>query len=358
MSPAIPQAFMQTLGTTLPIVQAPMAGSDSVDLCVAVSKIGGLGSLACALMTPDGVRQAVEHIRNKTTKPFNLNFFCHPVEVDDPARETAWRTVLRPYYDAAGLDLSASAPFTLRLPFDSAMCAAVEDLRPPVISFHFGLPTPDLMARVKATGAIALASATTVAEAKWLENQGVDAIIAQGSEAGGHRGMFLTQDIATQSGLFALLPQIVDAVSVPVIAAGGIADGRGVAAALILGARMAQVGTAYLFCPEAKLNSRHAAALAQARDDNTALTNLFSGRPARGIVNRLMRELGPMRPEAPAFPFAGRALAPLRARAEACGRDDFTNLWAGQAAALSPHLPAGELTQKLADDARALLLGD
>ena len=355
MSRSIPQALMQTLGVTLPIVQAPMAGSDSVELCVAVSETGGLGSLACALMTPDRVRQAVEQIRAKTKKPFNLNFFCHKVEVDDSAREQAWRARLRPYYDEAGLAPDATAPFALRLPFDPEMCATVETLRPPVISFHFGLPAADLLGRVKATGAIILASATTVAEAKWLEKQGVDAIIAQGCEAGGHRGMFLTQDVATQSGLFALLPQIKDAVSLPVIAAGGIADGRGVAAALILGADMAQIGTAYLFCPEAKLNPRHAAALTRARDDNTAVTNLFSGRPARGIVNRLMRDLSPINDLAPAFPLAGRALAPLRAKAEAEGRDDFTNLWAGQAAALAPHLPAGELTQKLANDAKALL---
>ena len=362
MSPNRTQALMQSLSVTLPIVQAPMAGSDSVELCVAVSKIGGLGSLACALMAPDGVRQAVERIRAKTKKSFNLNFFCHNIEVDDSAFEQAWRAVLQPYYDEFGLDLNASAPFTLRLPFDSDMCDAVEALRPPVISFHFGLPAPNLMDRVKATGAIVMASATTVEEAKWLEKHGVDTIICQGSEAGGHRGMFLTEDVTTQSGLFALLPQIVDAVSVPVIAAGGIADDRGVAAALILGAEMAQVGTAYLFCPEAKLNPRHAAALASAHDDNTAITNLFSGRPARGIVNRLMRELGPMRPEAPAFPFSGRALAALRAQAEAQGRDDFTNLWAGQAAGLSAtwahHLAAAELTQKLANDAKALLSGD
>jgi len=343
--------LMRKLGVDLPIIQAPMAGADSVELCVAVSNAGGLGSLACAMLTPEAVEQAVARIRAGTEKPFNLNFFCHMPEADAPAREQTWRALLRPYYDAAGLAPDASAPFALRLPFDADMCAVIEAVRPPVVSFHFGLPAPDLLDRVKATGAVVLSSATTVAEAQWLEKQGVDAVIAQGSEAGGHRGMFLTDDIATQSGLFALLPQVVDAVSLPVIAAGGIADGRGVAAAMILGAQMAQVGTAYLFCPEAKLNPRHTAALALARDDNTALTNLFSGRPARGILNRLMREIGPINAAAPAFPLAGRALAPLRAKAEAEGRDDFTNLWAGQSAALSPHLPAAELTQQLATDA-------
>ena len=343
------------LGVELPIIQAPMAGSDSVELCVAVCEAGGLGSLACALLPPDGVKQAVERIRGGTNRSFNINFFCHEVHVDDLAREQAWRALLQPYYSESGLDSDASAPFALRLPFDEAACEAVEAARPPVISFHFGLPEPGLLARVKATGAIVLASATTVPEAKWLEKQGVDAIIAQGAEAGGHRGMFLTEDVATQAGLFALLPQIIDSVDIPVIAAGGIADGRGVAAALIMGAAMAQIGTAYLFCPEAKLNQRHAAALPEARDDNTALTNLFSGRPARGIVNRLMRDLGPMNDVAPPFPFAGKALAPLRKQAEAENRDDFTNLWAGQAAALSPRLPAFDLTRKLADDAAHII---
>ncbi len=345
----------QKLGVDLPIIQAPMAGSDSVELCVAVSNAGGLGSLACALLTSDGVVEAVRRIRAGTQKPFNLNFFCHGVEADDPAREQTWRDLLRPYYAEAGLTPDTAAPFALRLPFDEAMCATIEAVRPPVVSFHFGLPQPALLDRVKATGALVLASATTVAEAQWLERQGVDAVIAQGSEAGGHRGLFLGRDIATQTGLFALLPQVVDAISVPVIAAGGIADGRGVAAARILGAQVAQVGTAYLFCPEARLNARHAAALPSARDDNTAVTNLFSGRPARGIVNRLMRDLGPMNDAAPVFPLAGRALAPLRAKAEAEGRDDFTNLWAGQAAALSSPQPAAELTRELAADAARLL---
>ncbi len=347
--------LLQKLGIALPIIQAPMAGSDSVELCVAVSNAGGLGSLACALLTADGVRQAVERIRAGTEKPFNLNFFCHAIEADNAEREQAWRMLLQPYYAEEGLAADATAPFALRLPFDDDVCDAIEEVRPPIISFHFGLPASRLLARIKASGAFVLASATTVEEAKWLQANGADAIIAQGSEAGGHRGLFLTTDITTQIGLFALLPQVVDAVSIPVIAAGGIADGRGVAAAQILGAQAVQLGTAYLFCPEARLNPHHAAALLQARDDNTALTNLFSGRPARGIVNRLMREHGPMNDAAPAFPLAGRALAPLRARAEADNRDDFTNLWAGQAAALAPRLPAAELTRKLADDATRIL---
>ncbi len=348
-------SLLDTLGVELPIIQAPMAGADSPQLCAAVSKAGGLGSLACATLSAEAIEKAVAHIRGETENSFNLNFFCHTPQVDDAAREQAWRQLLAPYYAEAGLDPQASAPFALRAPFDDATCLLVEALRPPVVSFHFGLPVPALLKRVKATGAVVLSSATTVAEAVWLEQHGADAVIAQGAEAGGHRGLFLSDDISTQVGLFALLPQIVDALRVPVIAAGGIGDGRGIAAALMLGAQAAQLGTAYLFCPEATLNPRHAEALRRAADDNTALTNLFSGRPARGIVNRLMHEIGPMSDLAPAFPMAGRALAPLRAQAEAQGRDDFTNLWAGQAARLSQPLPASELTLKLADDMRDAL---
>lgn len=347
--------LLDRLGVELPIIQAPMAGSDSLQLCIATSNAGGLGSLACATLAPEAIEKAVAQIRAAMEKPFNLNFFCHLSQADSAAREQAWRKLLAPYYAEAGLDITAQAPFALRAPFDDALCRVVEALRPPVVSFHFGLPASALLERVKATGAVVLGSATTVAESIWLEKHGVDAVIAQGAEAGGHRGMFLCDDIATQVGLFALLPQIVDAVRVPVIAAGGIGDGRGIAAALVLGAQAAQLGTAYLFCPEAKLNPRHAAALPGAADDNTALTNLFSGRPARGIVNRLMRSLGPMNEAAPAFPLAGRALAPLRAQAEAQGRDDFTNLWSGQAARLATRLPAEDLTLKLAADMRDAL---
>jgi nitronate monooxygenase len=200
---------------------------------------------------------------------------------------------------------------------------------------------------VKATGAKIISSATTVAEAVWLEANGVDAVIAMGFEAGGHRGNFLTQDMTTQVGTMALVPQVVDAVRVPVIAAGGIADGRGVAAALMLGASAVQVGTAYLFCPEARIPAVQAEALASARDDSTAITNVFTGRPARGVVNRLMRELGPISESVPAFPTAGGALVPIRAMAEAESRNDFTNLWSGQAASLALRVGAEELTREL-----------
>ena len=347
--------LMETLGIDLPIIQAPMAGSDSPDMTVAVSKAGGLGSLACATLSPDAISAAAQTIRSATDKPFNLNFFCHSPPVEDPEREAAWCALLRPYFDELEVDPEAQVPFVNRTPFDDTLCAVVEAVRPAIVSFHFGLPPTAMLERVKATGAIVLSSATTVAEALWLEQNGCDVVIAQGTEAGGHRGMFLTSDVDTQVGTFALVPQIVDAIRLPVIAAGGIGDGRGVSAALSLGASAAQMGTAYLFCPEAKVSPVYRQALKKA-EDATAVTNLFTGRPARGIVNRIMRDLGPMSGAVPQFPLAARALAALRFHDQAKGRADFTNLWAGQAAALGRALPAADLTRLVAAEAYTRLM--
>jgi nitronate monooxygenase len=281
----------------------------------------------------------------------NLNFFCHtPPELNN-AREARWRDRLKPYYQELGIDADAPVPSSNRVPFDDAFCAVVEELRPEVVSFHFGLPNPDLVRRVKAAGCLVMSSATTVEEARWLDERGVDAVIAQGAEAGGHRGMFLSDDVAAQVGTFALVPQVVDAVKVPVIAAGGVTDARGIAAALALGAAGVQIGTAYLFAPEAKISAPHRTALRVARDDATAITNLMTGRPARGLYNRLMRDLGPINDIAPAFPLAAGALAPLKAKAEAAGSGEFSALWAGQAAALGRELPASSLTRLLAQEA-------
>ena len=344
--------LMDLLGIDLPIVQAPMAGSDSPAMTIGVCQAGGLGSLACATLSPEGIVTAAADIRAATGHAFNLNFFCHQAPLDDPAREATWRRALLPYFVELGLDPDAQTPFVNRAPFDDGLCQVVEAVRPAVVSFHFGLPLPDLLLRVKAAGATVLSSATTVAEAVWLEHKGCDAIIAQGIEAGGHRGMFLGDAIATQTGTLALVPQIVDAVTVPVIAAGGIGDGRGIAAALMLGAAGVQLGTAYLFCPEARISAVYRRALAEARD-RTALTNLFTGRPARGIVNRLMHDMGPMAHATPDFPLAARTLAALRTHDARVGRYDFTNLWAGQAAAMGRALPACDLTRQLADEALA-----
>jgi nitronate monooxygenase len=341
--------------TEFPIVLAPMAGVMDADLVIAAAQGGALGSLPCALLTVEKAREQVNIIRQRVSAPINMNFFCHEAVAVDTADETTWKRRLSPYYKEYGLDPAAPINVANRAPFDAAMCDLVEELKPEITSFHFGLPQARLLARVKATGCKVMSSATTVKEAIWLEEHGADVIIAQGAEAGGHRGMFLTENIGEQPGTFALVPQVVDAVRVPVIAAGGIADGRGIAAAFALGAAGVQIGTAYLRCPESKVIAPARTALAQARDDSTVITNVMTGRPARGVANRVMREVGPVSPDAPAFPHAATALSPLKAAAEKQGRVDFTNLWAGQAVRLGREMPAAELTRALAGAALARL---
>ena len=340
---------LQTLlGIELPIIQAPMAGVQGGALAVAVSNAGGLGSLPCAMLGPEAMRKELAAIRAQTARPFNVNFFCHTPPTPNAEREAAWRAALAPYYAELGLDAGTVAERGARAPFSQEAADVLEEFRPAVVSFHFGLPSPELLARVRGLVSKVLSSATTVDEALWLEARGVDGIIAQGLEAGGHRGMFLSEDLNTQVGTLALVPQIVAAVKVPVIAAGGIADAKGVRAAMALGAAGVQVGTAYLLCPEATTSAVHRAALQGDAARLTALTNVFSGRPARGIVNRLMRELGPMSPAAPAFPLAASAVAPLRARAESRGSGDFSPLWSGQNSSGCKEVPAAELTRDLA----------
>lgn len=343
--------FLDLVGIELPIIGAPMAGAMDAELAAAVSEAGGLGSLPSAMLGPQQLRDQVEKIRAHTAKPINLNFFCHTPPTPNNAREAGWRDRLKPYYEELGLDPAAPVPASNRAPFDAALCDVVMEVRPKVVSFHFGLPAPELLGRLKRENFIILSSATTVQEARWLAERGADAIIAQGNEAGGHRGMFLTDNIATQVGTFALVPQVVDAVDVPVIATGAISDARGIVAAFALGAAAVQIGSAFLHCPEAKISKPHRAALASAQADGTALTNLMTGRPARGLMNRVMREIGPVNSVAPEFPLAAGALAPLRAKAESQGSGDFSPMWAGQAAGLGRAMPAAELTRKLADDA-------
>ena len=343
------------LPSHLPIVQAPMAGSQGVELCVAVAEAGGLGSLPAAMLTPTALREQIGAVRTRVSAPINVNFFCHAPPSPDPEREAGWRAELAADYAEAGLAPPEPGGGPGRAPFDAGMAEVVEETKPEVVSFHFGLPEESLVERVRRTGARIYSSATSVAEARWLDARGVDAVIAQGAEAGGHRGMFLTDDVDAQPGLFALLPQVVDAVRVPVVAAGGIADGRGIAAAFVLGARAVQIGTAYLRTPQATISPAHGRALAAARDDATRLTNLFTGRPARGLLNRFIRDHGPLNPKAPAFPLATGPVAPLRAHYEARGSGDYSPMWSGQAAALAREEDAGLLTRRLWRDAAAAL---
>lgn len=341
-------SLQSLLGIELPIIQAPMAGVQGSMLAAAVSNAGGLGSLPAAMFAPDGLRKELATLAALTSKPFNVNFFCHTPPVVDAAREALWRQALAPFYREFGLNIDAIPSGPGRTPFAQDAADLLDEFRPAVVSFHFGLPSPELMARVRALGSKVLASATTIEEARWLESRGVDAIIAQGLEAGGHRGHFLSHDLTMQMGTFALLPQMVRAVKTPVIAAGGIATAAGVAAAKALGAAGVQVGTAYLLCPEATTSSVHRVALKSDRARHTALTNLFSGRPARGIVNRMMTELGALSELPPAFPLATAAVAPLRKKAEEQARGDFSPLWAGQNAGQCRELEAAEVTRQLA----------
>ena len=334
-------------GIDLPVVQAPMAGAQAGALAAAVCEAGGLGSLPCAMLTPEGMAKELDLIRSRTRAPLNVNFFCHAPPPPDEAREKAWREKLAPYYREFGIDPAAIGSGPGRAPFSAESADALERDRPEVVSVHFGLPSDELLRRTRSWGSLVIASATTVDEARWLESRGVDAIIAQGVEAGGHRGMFLTEDLTTQVGTLSLVPQVVAAVKVPVIAAGGIADSRGVKAALALGAAGVQVGTAYLLCPESTITPMHRAALKSEAARHTALTNLFTGRPSRCIVNRIVREMGGIDPAAPRFPLATAAIAPLRAKAEARGSSDFSPIWSGQNPAGCREIPAAELTREL-----------
>jgi len=346
--------LLDLLDIEIPIVQAPMANSTGIAMAVAVANAGGLGSLPCAMLKADDVRSRLGEIRQRTNRPVNLNFFCNTPPTHDTAREAAWLERLAPYYAELGAEPPSLPLQSGSVPFDHEVCAVVEEMKPAVVSFHFGLPAPDLVDRVKGAGCKILSSATSVREAKWLSERGVDAIIAQGAEAGGHRGMFLETDVATQIGTFALVPQVVDAVPVPVIAAGGIADGRGVAAAFALGASGVQMGTAYLRCPEAEISDLYRAAL-RTKEPASAITNVLTGRPARAILNRFVEAHGPVNPEVPSYPLPTQAVVPLRKKAEEQGSRDFSPHWSGQARSLTREIGAADLTRTLAAEALARL---
>ena len=335
---------LELLGLSAPILQAPMAGVQNHRLAAAVCNAGGLGALPAAMLSASDLQAQLQALSQATDKPYNVNFFCHAVPTPDAAKEAAWRQQLLPHYRELGLDATNIPGGPGRVPFNHDSADVLAPFRPAVVSFHFGLPSAELVDRVKSWGSLVLSSATTVEEALWLQDHGADAVIAQGLEAGGHRGMFLTSDVSTQMGSMALLPQIVEAVRVPVIAAGGIAHAAGLQAAKALGAAAVQIGTAYLCSDEATTSTLHRAALRSPAARHTALTNVFTGRPARGIVNRAMQALGPISPLAPAFPLATAAMGPLRAAAEAQGSSDFTPLWAGQNTAHIQARPAADIT--------------
>ena len=343
------EKLLKLLDIELPIIQGPMAGNMKPDLVAAVSNAGGLGMLPCATLSVDQMNAEAAQVRALTNRSFALSFFCHADPGDTAAQEKAWLEKLAPYYKEFGVT-DRPPTGTARNPFDEKYCDAVLRIAPKIAHFHFGMPKPALVKRLKDAGIVVISTGTTVAECKRVVDDGAEAVCAQGFEAGGHRGIFLSKDtdIAQQVGTMALVPQVVDAVKVPVMAAGGIADARGVAAAFALGASAAWVGSAYLLTPDSKISPMYREALKSARDDSSTLTTLFTGRPARGIVNRLMRDLGPMNPQAPTFPNAANPLAPLRAAAEKAGTGDFSPLWTGQAVALAREKSAAQLTKELA----------
>jgi nitronate monooxygenase len=337
------------LGLKWPIIQAPMAGSTTPELAAAVSNSGGLGSLGIGTISGQAGGAQIEAFGELSAGPLNANFFCHdnPVDVDMTGREM--RVRLQRWYFEAGL---GEVPLP-SVPFGTFGWDHVEQIRahrPAVVSFHFGLPKDDLLEAVRETGAQIWSTATTTEEARWLEDRKVDAIIAQGTEAGGHRGTFLGADISEQLGLFALLPQVVSAVEIPVIAAGGIVDGRTIAAAFMLGASAVQMGTAFLRCSEASVHPKHRYALAQARDSATRVTNLFSGKPARSLVNSYMDTFRDAEGLTAPFPSQIALFAPLAQSASEDEIGDLLPLWSGQSAALTREMPAADLLATLVNE--------
>lgn len=344
--------LLDLLGVTHPIIQAPMSGFSSPALVAAVSNAGALGSLGCATLATQAARDQIEEIRRASNRPFNLNFFVHPAPNIDADVARRLRARLSTYYGEFGVGTvpEPSVPFRH---FDADRLQLVLDIRPRVVSFHFGLPSGDTLQRIKQAGAVVLSSATTVAEARKLEAEGADGIIAQGLEAGGHRGTFTQGDGAGLIGTMALVPQVVDAVRVPVIAAGGIADGRGIAAAFALGASGVQIGTAFLGCPEATVPAIHRDALRQAADEDTRLTRVFTGRPARALRNRLIDEMDES--DVLEFPAQASLVRPLFQANSDDARRAFLPLWAGQAAPLVRNLSAAKFVDTLVAEAQQRL---
>lgn len=347
--------LIQLLGVEQPIIQAPMILQKSlVPLTAAVCESGGLGSLGCAEMSLADVEESVSQLRKLTGKSFNLNFFLHQQPSVDDVVEASTRTLVQPFYQQTNLELPHDTGSTSLNVFDDSMLELLVELRPPVVSFHFGCPATHVVDALKAIGSVTMACATTVAEAKTLNDAGLDVIIAQGWEAGGHRGSFDTHYEEVGIGTMALTPQVVDAVDVPVVAAGGIGDGRGIAAAFALGASGVAMGTAFLSCTEAPISDQHRRIMNSAGDEDTILTRAFSGRPCRTKRNRYIDTMAKKRQPLPAFPLMYNFTGPLKRFGIDNDDPAYQFFLYGQAAALNRDLSVSDLMQTLVSEADAV----
>ncbi len=346
----------KALCTKHPIIQAPMAGGPTTpDLVAAVSNAGGLGSLGAASLPPEPLRKQVKEVRSLMDAPFGVNLFVPTPFEADPEKIERAKVLLGLYREELGIE-GSGIPSSFEESFDDQLEVILEE-RVPVFSFTFGIPSEEQLRRLRDAGIITVGTATTVREGLRLEEEGVDIVVAQGSEAGGHRGTFLGDFRDALIGTMALVPQMVDALSVPVVAAGGVMDGRGLAAALILGAEAAQMGTAFLACEESGAHPEFKAAVLGAADDETAITRAFSGRAARGLKNRFLVEVGMREAELPPFPIQNALTRDVRAAAQRQDRLEFMSLWAGQAVRLARRTTAGDLVRETAEEAEGVLAG-
>ncbi|MEP4194402.1 MAG: nitronate monooxygenase [Aliishimia sp.] len=337
-------SFFEQIAAKIPLIQAPMAGAQDEKLAIAVAGEGAVGSIACARLKPDELLASAQKFQSQASGPLNLNFFCHDVVLRDPSREVLWHQELNRYYNE--FSLPQTYPETVPVhALDERMVEVVCRLKPAIVSFHFGLPDKTYVDRIRATGSKIIASATTLEEAIYLEAQGCDAVIAQGREAGGHQGVFLQPDQDVRFSTTELIEQMVSVLRIPIIAAGGIADANLIRKMMNLGAAGVQVGTRFLKSPESTITSTHRAILEGEEIRKTAITNVFTGRPARGFVNRIMKDVGPMNPHAQVFPFASSALAPIATATK--GSEDFVSLWAGQNWQIGDHMRASEIVKEL-----------
>jgi nitronate monooxygenase len=341
--------LMEKLKISVPIIQAPMAGVSTPALAAAVSNAGALGSISVGAMTVEVARQSINETKALTHCPFNVNVFCHETAAPNPARHSAWLKMLTPLFNELGATLPADLhEIYLSFNENEGMLNLLLELRPAVVSFHFGLPPKNMIQSLKEAGIILMASATNLREARLIEEANLDAIIAQGFEAGGHRGVFNLTERDDALGTFALTRLLARELKTPVIAAGGIIDGKGIHAALILGAQAVVMGTAFIACPESAADEAFRLALQSSRAESTMTTSVISGRPARGLPNKLTDFVSKVDcPPIPAYPFAYDATKALNLAAKTTGSSDFAVHWAGQGAPLARAIPAAELIEIL-----------